>query len=119
MKFSTVLEGISNNPYEWSREVGMQMAKLEEERIKNALVGSKITDIEYNPIPNRKTMYELVIKTDAPRVARLQFGSGYMLENRALIQESDRHFFDLSEIRVRTKTRPPFRGFDKKANEDE
>ena len=109
MNFKTIMEAHSDNPFEWGRELMMQMAKLEEKRIKDAIVGSKITDIEYNPIKNRKTMYELVIRTDAEKVPRLQFEQGHILHDARMgIVESNTHFFDLSEIRVRTKTRPPF-----------
>ena len=99
----------TDNPFEWGKDVMLKMAKLEEERIKNAIIGAKITDIEYNPIKGRKHMYELVIKTDAEKVPRLQFGQGYMLHNMIMpVIESTTHFLDLSEIRVRTKTKPPF-----------
>ena len=120
MTYESVVRASSNNPFEWGREVIVKMAEVEEERIKKALIGSKITNIELNPIKNRKTMYELVIKTDAERVPRLEMGQGHLLHNKVMpIQESTTHFFELSEIRVRTKTRPPFRSSNTKANQDE
>ena len=107
--YPTIIRAETDNPFEWGTNVALQMAKLEEERIKNAIIGARITDIEYNPIKGRKHMYELVIKTDAEKVPRLQFGQGYMLHNMMMpVVESTTHFLDLSEIRVRTKTKPPF-----------
>ncbi len=85
---------------ELNREAFKQIVALEDKRLLGALIGSKILDFKLTKIPNRKTTYELYIRTDAPPVPCLDFNFD---NNRLEIVESPKAFSIPSEIRLRVK----------------
>ena len=63
------------------------MAIMQDQKVKDSLIGSHIIDISVEPIKNRKTMRTLIIKTDA-----------------GIVDVGTNAYLDLSEIRVRIKS---------------
>lgn len=83
-----------------TREAFRQIVALEDQRLLGALIGSKILEFKLTKIPNRKTMYELYIRTDAPPVPWLDFNFD---NNKFEIVESPKMFSMPSEIKLRVK----------------
>lgn len=86
----------SKNLDELVRTIGRTMAEEEDRRLRASIIGSKILDFKIEPIPNRKTLYKLYIKTDAQNVPQLKY------ENRQ-IMESEVEYYVPSEFVLKVK----------------
>ena len=107
--YPTVIYAEVNNPFEVGRSLATKLAELQEKRIKSALIGSKVTKLEYNAVPDEDDVYELVIGFDAQRIPLLEFSHGFTYEDYAIgIKESSTRFIELSEIRIKTTSKQPF-----------
>ena len=71
---------------ELARKGMRAMIEAEDRMVRESIIGSKILDIKFEPIKNRKTMMLLTIKTDAPPVSI-----------------GDHAYIDCSTLRVRIK----------------
>lgn len=77
-----------------------KIAQLEDNRLMDALIGSRILDFRLEKIPNRKTLYYLHIKTNAPIVPLIE----PLVEDKTLkLVESKNAYQDPSEIKLKVK----------------
>jgi len=88
-----------NRPFEYLTDITKNLARAHmnevTKRIKDSIIGSEITSLEMEILPDRKTMYELVIKTTAKPVEIPKLVGLYQPKG----------IIDCSEIRVRVKMR--------------
>jgi len=85
---------------EYIYSIMRKIAQLEDNRLTNAIIGSKILGFRLEKIPNWKTLYYLYLKTDAPIVPLIE----PLVEGKTLkLIESKRAYQDPSEIKLKVK----------------
>lgn len=84
----------------FTESVGRTAARLENDALMDALIGSKILEFSLEKIANRKRMYWLYIRTDAPPIPCIDVE----IENTALKFVPSTNTFRIpSEIKLKVK----------------